>query len=245
MSKTRVAAATVLATSAIAATSLVSAPSASAASVCTTPQSISCSKHWAWKTTQSGAQYGKHNAQVVALQNALRQAGRPVRVSGTFDGQTRTYLISYQWHRNLKTTGVLDYATISALRAGKGDLHPSVTASALPRRELAVSFAVAQSGKSYVYGATGPDHFDCSGLVYAAYRATGKTLARTSYAQLRSYPSVSRSQLRPGDIVGFYGGGHVGIYIGAGLVVHSPHTGDVVKISSLSSMGFYKAVRPA
>jgi cell wall-associated NlpC family hydrolase len=103
-----------------------------------------------------------------------------------------------------------------------------------------VAYAYAQLGKPYVFGAAGPRAFDCSGLVMMAWAQVGVQLEHSSYIQMREQTvHIARSQLQPGDIVFFYGGGHEGLYIGNGNVIHAPHTGDVVKISSLSWMGNY------
>jgi cell wall-associated NlpC family hydrolase len=88
-------------------------------------------------------------------------------------------------------------------------------------------------GVPYVWGGGSPGGFDCSGLVMWAYAQVGVSLPHSSYAQYGYGVPVSRDQLQPGDLVFFDGLGHVGIYIGGGQFVHAPHTGDVVKISSL------------
>ena len=104
----------------------------------------------------------------------------------------------------------------------------------------AVGVAMAQLGKPYVWAAAGPDSFDCSGLVVYAFAAVGKSLPHSTYALYGMGVPVSRDQLQPGDLVFFDGLGHVGIYIGGGQFVHAPHTGDVVKISSLNE-GWYSS----
>jgi cell wall-associated NlpC family hydrolase len=103
-----------------------------------------------------------------------------------------------------------------------------------------VGVAMAQLGKAYVWGAAGPDVFDCSGLVVYAYQAMGVSLPHSSYSLWNAGVYVSRDQLQPGDLVFFDGLGHVGIYIGGGQFIHAPHTGDVVKISNLNE-GWYAA----
>jgi cell wall-associated NlpC family hydrolase len=103
-----------------------------------------------------------------------------------------------------------------------------------------VGVAMAQLGKPYVYATAGPDTFDCSGLVVYAYQAVGVSLPHSSYALWNVGVYVSRDQLEPGDLVFFDGLGHVGIYIGGDQFIHAPHTGDVVKISSLNE-GWYAA----
>lgn len=86
-------------------------------------------------------------------------------------------------------------------------------------------------GKKYVYGASGPNTFDCSGLTSYVYRvAAGINIGRTTYDQLNVGRPVSQSELQPGDLV-FPHSSHVGIYIGGGMMIHAPQTGDVVKVA--------------
>ncbi len=89
-------------------------------------------------------------------------------------------------------------------------------------------------GTPYVWGGASPGGFDCSGLVAYAYSQVGVSLPHYTGAQWNVGVGVSRSDLQPGDLVFFNGLGHVGIYIGGGQFIHAPHSGDVVKISSLS-----------
>lgn len=108
----------------------------------------------------------------------------------------------------------------------------------------AASVAYAQLGKPYAWGATGPNSFDCSGLTYYCYlHGAGKSIPRGSYSQASCGSAVAVSQLASGDIVGFKSWGHVGIYVGGGSYIHAPCTGDVVKVSSLSSRGDYSGAR--
>jgi cell wall-associated NlpC family hydrolase len=97
-----------------------------------------------------------------------------------------------------------------------------------------VGIAMRYLGTPYVYGGASPGGFDCSGLVMYVYAQVGVSLPHSSYAQYSMGVPVSRDQLQPGDLVFFDGLGHVGIYAGGGTFIHAPHTGDVVKISSLS-----------
>jgi cell wall-associated NlpC family hydrolase len=103
-----------------------------------------------------------------------------------------------------------------------------------PTHSNVVGVAMSMLGTPYVWGGSAPGGFDCSGLVMWAYAQVGVSLPHSSYAQFTYGVPVSRDQLQPGDLVFFDGLGHVGIYIGGGQFVHAPHTGDVVKISSLS-----------
>jgi peptidoglycan DL-endopeptidase CwlO len=104
----------------------------------------------------------------------------------------------------------------------------------------AIAAARAELGKPYVYGAGGPGSFDCSGLTAFAYAAAGISLPHNAAAQYGYGTHVSQSQLQPGDLVFFYSPiGHVGIYIGNGLMIHAPTSGDVVKISPVFADGAY------
>ena len=110
----------------------------------------------------------------------------------------------------------------------------------------AVAFAEAQIGKPYVWGATGPGSFDCSGLTQAAWRAAGVALPRTTYQQINAGRRITVSQLRPGDLVFYYAGiSHVAIYVGGGRIVHAPHPGAAVEYAPVGEMPVSGAVRPA
>jgi cell wall-associated NlpC family hydrolase len=109
----------------------------------------------------------------------------------------------------------------------------------------AVAYAKAQVGKSYVYGAAGPDAFDCSGLTMAAWSQAGVSLPHSSSAQYSSGPHISESELQPGDLVFYYSPiSHVGMYIGNGQIVNALNPGAGVQISGLHDMPYVGAVRP-
>jgi cell wall-associated NlpC family hydrolase len=107
-----------------------------------------------------------------------------------------------------------------------------------------IDFALKQLGKPYEYGATGPNTWDCSGLIQAAYAAIGIPLPRTTYDQVNAGTAVPVSDpaaFRPGDLLFIAGDdgtptspGHVGLYLGNGLVLHAPKTGDVVRVDHVS-----------
>ncbi|MYS19404.1 Cell wall-associated hydrolase, NlpC family [Streptomyces sp. DvalAA-14] len=126
--------------------------------------------------------------------------------------------------------------------------RPPLSAAPAPsaRAAAAVAFAYRALGLPYVWGATGPSSFDCSGLTQAAWRAAGVSLPRTTYTQINAGTRVSESQLRPGDLVFFYSGiSHVGLYIGNGQMIHAPHPGAAVRIAPISEMPFAGATRPS
>ncbi len=112
------------------------------------------------------------------------------------------------------------------------------------RAAAAVAYAHRKIGSPYVWGATGPDAFDCSGLVQAAYRAAGVALPRTTYAQIGAGRRVSRAELLPGDLVFFYPGiSHVGIYVGNGRMIHAPNPSAPVRSAPIDQMPFAGATR--
>jgi cell wall-associated NlpC family hydrolase len=113
----------------------------------------------------------------------------------------------------------------------------------------AVYFAYQQLGKPYEWGATGPDSFDCSGLTQAAYAYAGISIPRDTYGQVAAEPAVSESDLEPGDLLFFEGDGHVGIYVGDGLMIDAPATGQNVTLHPTSeawyAANFESAARPS
>ena len=109
----------------------------------------------------------------------------------------------------------------------------------------AVQYALAQVGDAYVYGAAGPDAFDCSGLTMMAWAQAGVALPHSSSAQMGSGTPVSTSSLQPGDLVFYYSPvSHVGIYIGNGQIVHAANPSQPVNVAPVNSMPLSGAVRP-
>jgi cell wall-associated NlpC family hydrolase len=105
-----------------------------------------------------------------------------------------------------------------------------------PPGTRAVRYARKLLGVPYHYGGSSPQTgFDCSGFVSFVYRHVGIRLPRTSFEQFRVGRWISRRALRPGDLVFFNSVGHVGIYVGRGRFIHSPHSGSRVRISSMGS----------
>jgi cell wall-associated NlpC family hydrolase len=139
-------------------------------------------------------------------------------------------------------SGNLSAADRAAQRdtGGKAPNVKAPTAAA----QTALNAALSKLGKPYVWGATGPNSFDCSGLLLWAYKQAGITLPRNSAAQAQYGTPVPRDQLQPGDLVAYYSPvSHIGMYIGDGKMVHAPTSGDVVKISPLQSQ-YAGATRP-
>jgi peptidoglycan DL-endopeptidase CwlO len=136
-------------------------------------------------------------------------------------------------------------AHAAAAAGGSGTIAPTHATAA------AIAFARAQLGKPYLWGGTGPDAYDCSGLVQAAWTKAGVPIDRTSQDQWATLPHVTAGQLRPGDLV-FYTGylapgeappGHVAMYIGGGQMIEAYATGYPIRVTGLRS-GAWGYARP-
>lgn len=125
----------------------------------------------------------------------------------------------------------------------------SADSSYATKAEKALAFARSQIGKPYVWGATGPDSYDCSGLTQAAWKAAGVDIPRVTYDQVNAGTTVPLSSAQPGDLVFFYDDvTHVGIYIGNGMMIHAPKPGAYVREESIYYDGessIHSVVRPA
>ncbi|MEU1198510.1 NlpC/P60 family protein [Streptomyces sp. NPDC005813] len=138
-----------------------------------------------------------------------------------------------------------DTSTGSTGSTGSTTTGSSSTAKA----DKAVAFARTQIGKPYVWGATGPDSYDCSGLTQAAWKAAGVSLPRVTYDQVNAGTTVSLADAQPGDLVFFYDDiSHVGLYIGNGMMIHAPKPGAYVREESIyydGTSAIHSVVRPA
>jgi cell wall-associated NlpC family hydrolase len=141
------------------------------------------------------------------------------------------------------TTGTLPVVTDPTTTGPDGVTDPTTTTAAAPPVVLpaghpdAATIALHYLGVPYLWGGESPKGFDCSGLVAYVYAQLGITLPHYAAAQYQLGVGVPRDQLEPGDLVFFDALDHVGIYIGGGQFVHAPHTGDVVKITTLAAYG--------
>jgi cell wall-associated NlpC family hydrolase len=136
---------------------------------------------------------------------------------------------------------------VSRAQAGEDVAAPVQAASVVASNaaaQAAVSTALAHVGDPYVWGAAGPDAFDCSGLTQYAYAAAGISLPHSSSLQSRMGTPVARADLQPGDLVFFYSPvSHVAMYIGNGQMVHASTSGVPVKVVSVDSMPGYNSAR--
>lgn len=113
---------------------------------------------------------------------------------------------------------------------------------------LAAQFASNQIGKPYVWGATGPDSYDCSGLVQAAWSAAGVSIPRDTYSQWAALPHIPQSDIQVGDLLFYDAEGHVAIYVGGGMIIDAPQPGENVEKISMNeswyAQNFDGAARP-
>jgi peptidoglycan DL-endopeptidase CwlO len=191
--------------------------------------------------------------QVVSERNAAKasvesQLGQRKQLLGSIQGEI-AHLQALEAARQAALQRQLEQQVASQQAAQRqASLAPTVpvssgtpvappTVAPPPTHGGVVGIAMHYLGVPYVWGGASPSGFDCSGFVMYVYGQMGVSLPHSSYAQYGYGSPVSMSQLQPGDLVFFDGLGHVGIYVGGGSFIHAPHTGDVVKISSLT--GWY------
>ncbi|MFC9299111.1 NlpC/P60 family protein [Streptomyces sp. NPDC057010] len=137
-----------------------------------------------------------------------------------------------------------DTATAQRQLVDSGRL-PTRTGTPTAAGGAALTYAAAQIGKPYVWGAEGPGSFDCSGLTSQAWAHAGRSIPRTSQEQWAQLPKVPLDQLRPGDLVVYFPKAtHVALYVGDGKVIQAPRPGAKVKVSPLAANPLLGAVRP-
>jgi cell wall-associated NlpC family hydrolase len=183
---------------------------------------------------------------------AERLAAEIERELRTMDGRVAALIEKERRREEASQRAAFADYLAAARTAGTAPARDGRASSAARR---AVEVALAQLGSPYVWGAEGPSTFDCSGLTSFAYAAAGVTIPRVSRAQFAAYAAsrpVVPTDLRPGDLVFFADNPrapstihHVGMYIGKGLMVEAPHTGAVVRTSSIWRPSYAGAVRPA
>ncbi|MCH5138882.1 C40 family peptidase, partial [Clostridiaceae bacterium UIB06] len=144
---------------------------------------------------------------------------------------------------------LIDQLKITALNDElKGKLASlNISVESLPSKDNdVISYSYKFLGTPYLWGGTTPSGFDCSGFMQYVYAHFGVGIGRTTYDQIKDGKEISISQLQPGDLV-FFGTSsdphHVGMYVGNGMYVHAPHTGDIIKVSQLSDRSDYLTAR--
>jgi len=188
---------------------------------------------------------------VASLQRRLRVKGIRVSVTGTFDARTRAGVRILQRRLGLPATGTVDIALLQQIgvkvRSIAGTPGTPVVLPDPTPNAAAIPVAVSLLGIPYRAGGASPaTGFDCSGFAMYVYARIGKSVPHYTVDIWNSFPRVPLHQLAPGDLILSEGLGHMGIYMGNGQYIHSPQTGDVVKISSLAdrASGIQGAVRP-
>jgi cell wall-associated NlpC family hydrolase len=150
-----------------------------------------------------------------------------------------------KWRRIKQTITVKKDATGSSTNGSRArSTRVTYRGQASGDAATVVRFALAQQGEPYVFGAAGPHAWDCSGLTELAWAQVGVALPHSSSQQYYQIRHVSRSDLRPGDLVFFYGLSHVGVYLGNNQVIHAPTEGEVVKVTNIDYMPYAGAGRP-
>lgn len=120
-----------------------------------------------------------------------------------------------------------------------GSKHTGTVPSISGKAGVAVRFAYGAIGTPYVWAAEGPNGYDCSGLTLAAWKAAGKSLPHNAAMQWDVVAHISRSSLRPGDLVFYSGLGHVALFVGSGKVIHAPRAGESVTLADVDMMNPY------
>lgn len=137
--------------------------------------------------------------------------------------------------------GLMGYVSSEYIKVFEGQMPAGSSSAGQPAVELAAQFL----GVPYVWGGTSPSGFDCSGLMYYVYKQLGYNLYRVADDQMKNGIAVSYENLAPGDLVGFVSSpgssyvSHIGMYVGDGMMIHAPHTGDVVKYTSIAEGTYY------
>ena len=129
---------------------------------------------------------------------------------------------------NAQQQAVVTAATVGGSTTS-GSTQVAYTGPSTTQADKAVAFAYAQLGKPYLWGGTGPNAYDCSGLVQAAWASAGVSIPRTTYEQWAALPHIPMSNLQPGDLIYYNGESHVAMYVGNGYIIDAPHTGAYVE----------------
>ena len=202
-----------------------------------------------WAALAAHQQVEQSRAQLDSLDGQIRQVARSAYTGASDDFATLDLLMTSDSAEDFvsslamldqiagHTTGVLDEVSDAAEQAEQAQAEADAA-------QAAVDTALAQVGDRYVFGAGGPDAFDCSGLTQYAYAAAGISLPHSSRMQSQMGTAVSRAELQPGDLLFFYSPvSHVAMYIGNGQMVHASTSSQPVKVVSIDSMGGITAMR--
>jgi cell wall-associated NlpC family hydrolase len=207
----------------------------------------------------------QHNAQVTQfLAAAQRASSAEANVQRAQQGidQLQSQLATKKQHldsllsqdntllSSLNNQAIAAAAAAAGVGGGSGTFITSATYTGPTNTPAgkAVQFVYEQLGKPYLWGGAGPGAFDCSGLVQAAWAAAGVSIPRTTYEQVAALPSIPRASLQPGDLIFLNGDTHVAMYVGSGMIIDAPRTGEVIRMLPLDNTWynshFDSAARP-
>ena len=236
------------------------AGTARAASVSTWDKVAACESGGNWKINTGNGYYGglQFSSSTWAAYGGKTYAARADLASKTSQIRVAERVLAAQgdeaWPVCGDRAGLRRGSAAPALAAvpkvtAKPKAATRTTTTTVTAAARVVAFARAQVGKPYVYGAEGPNSYDCSGLTVAAWKHVGVSIPRTAYNQWKGLTRVAPSDIRPGDIVVYRGGHHVAIYIGGGKIVEAPRPGSDVRTAPWRT-GWYAShftavVRPA
>lgn len=183
-----------------------------------------------------GSNYAVHEATAIEEVRALRSASGTGQGTGA-QSQGVTGIPSIGTAPPPVSAGVPGSTGIPGIPTANGQVSTQGVNQALNRPQYdtaeAIQFGMMQLGKPYQWGGKGPDSYDCSGFTRACYRYIGMNIGDDTYSQVASGTKITMAQAKPGDLIFPAGYGHVVMYLGGNQVIHSPQTGDVVKISPL------------
>lgn len=184
---------------------------------------------------------GSTGNSVKEAQCLLNRHGAKLVVDGKFGAATNTATRNFQKSKGLVVDGVIGVKTWQALLGSNASTPPSDPGRQV-KVDKVIAYAKSKLGSRYVWGATGPTTFDCSGLTMRAYGAAGITTPRVSGDQAAKYPKVSKANAKPGDLM--HWPGHVGIYAGNGKVYHaSSSQGKVVLTNTWGSPTYHRVIK--
>jgi peptidoglycan DL-endopeptidase CwlO len=223
-------------------------PSAAQRAAAQAAADLAAVKQWAADRAAAERAAGEAAEQAAAAQAAADQAAGQAQSSLAQLQQQQKQLQDQadQYQADFERLTAAQQAQVTTALAGPTLSAPDPDSIAAPTEAVAVAIktALVELGKPYVYGAAGPNGFDCSGLTMFAYAAAGVSLPHSSAAQSRMGTAVSRADLQPGDLVYFYSPvSHVGLYIGDGKMVHARTFGSPVAVTSVDMSGYAGARR--
>lgn len=185
----------------------------------------------------SSNRHAQLSAYVSAARAVVQASQRERRISAAISQITKQKAAQKRRLQQLVAKNQAELRRLTAPSPTPVVTHTSTTpAAGAGAARVAVQYALSKVGVApYEWGATGPNAFDCSGLVMAAWAAAGVSIPRTTYEQWAALPHVSSSSIQPGDLMFYDSEGHVAIYVGNGMIVDAPQPGELVEEIPMST----------